>query len=185
MRPNWFLALPVPAEPWLAERVPPPPAPLKAIGGSDLHLTVAFLGACGEERARRAWEGRGDWRLGATRVRLGEVVAMGKPRRYSALSALLSAGARELEEEIARCRPAWLAAAGARPDRRPPRAHLTLARPPRGASGAEREAGLAWARGLELEDIELGLDELALYTWSAERPARLFRVVESLRLEAR
>jgi 2'-5' RNA ligase len=175
---NWFLALKVPADDWFAERVPAPPAGLRRFAPQDLHLTLAFLGACGEARARRAWELAGAWGLGPTQVRLGPVAPMGGPRRYSALSILLEGGRELIEAEVGRCRGSWLLAAGARPNPRPPRAHVTIARPLRRASVAQRAAGLEWAAGLQLSGISLVLAELALYTWAEDRTERLFRQVE-------
>jgi 2'-5' RNA ligase len=178
MRPNWFLALPVSPIPWFEERVPEPPQGLRRFPAEDLHLTAAFLGGCDEEAARLVWSRASDWQLTARRVVLGEVTPMGRPGRYSALSALFERGAAEIEAEIGRCRAEWLAAAGARPEHRPPRAHVTIARPRRRATDDERAAGLAWAAGLDLSGAEVELGELALYTWADDRSRRLFRIVE-------
>ena len=178
MRPNWFLALPVPAHPWYAERVPDPPAGLRRFVAEDLHLTVAFLGACGEEAARRAWARVGEWQQAPAPIVLGPVAPMGRPQRYSALSILSARGGAPLEAEIERLREPWLVAAGARPEHRPPRAHVTIARPGRRASDVERAAGLAWAAQLDLSGVELRLDSLALYSWAEDRRERLFRVVQ-------
>jgi 2'-5' RNA ligase len=178
---NWFVALPVSPEGWLAERVPAPPAAFRAFPPQDLHLTVAFLGSTGEDAARRGWAAL-RWPLPAQRVSCGAVVPMGGRPRYSALSVTLVHGRREVEAAMTQARgPVWQAA-GARPDDRPANAHFTLARPGRGASQAERAAGLRWARSLDLSGVEIVLDRVALYTWSEDRPRRLFRIVEELRL---
>lgn len=179
--PNWFIALPVAAGAWYDAKVPAPPPGLRRFDPADLHLTVAFLGAVDEGVARRAWSGLpalgGPWA-----VRLGAARAMGNPRRYSALAAVLAEGAAPVEEAMSRGGAAALVAAGLAPDPRPVLAHLTLARPTRRATEAERAAGLDWARGLGGLDVPLVLDRVALYTWSEARAERLFRIVEERRL---
>jgi 2'-5' RNA ligase len=168
----------VPAEPWYPARVAPFPGGLRAFHPGDLHLTLAFLGACGEERARRALARCDEWSLGPVEVTLGALVPMGPPRRWSALSLLLEAGRERVEAELGRVREGWLEAAGARPERRPPLAHVTVARPRRSATEAERAAALAWARGLDVGAPRLTLGRPALYTWAEDRRERLFRIVE-------
>jgi 2'-5' RNA ligase len=173
---NWFLALPIPAECWFAQ-VPPPPSDLRALHPLDLHATIAFLGRVGEERARAAFAAL-DGPLGPTEVSLGDVVAMGNPRRYSALSALLVDGREAIESAMSARRGAAFDAAGVPHEERPPKAHVTLARPARDATPRARPAGLAWAAGLDLRGVRLRLDRVALYGWSEDRSERLFRVVE-------
>lgn len=180
MRANWFVGLPVEGS-WMADRVPPPPHEVRLFHPGDLHLTVAFLGPCGEERARRGW-GALEAALGglgpAVDATLGEVVPMGSPRRYTALSALLVQGRADTEALIGRARDPICAAAEVAPDPRPPKAHLTIARPTRRATDAQRRAALAWAGGLDLRSVAVRIDRLALYTWSEDRATRLFHVVE-------
>lgn len=179
MRPNWFIALPVPAEPWFHERVEaqPPPA-VRLFHPDDLHLTVAFLGAVEEEAARRAWQLATLWRQGALTVSLGEVVGMGPPAEFSALSALLERGREAVEEGMRACRDPMLAAAGARPERHPIKAHVTLGRPRRDARQSGRSAALAWALHLPLRGVIVELSEIALYTWPEDRRERQFRTAE-------
>ncbi len=176
-RPNWFLALPVDASPWFHERVSEPPAGLRRFRTDDLHVTVAFLGACGEEAARRAFDGTCEWALGPLEARVGELVPMGTPQRYSALALLLEEGREPVEREIGRVRDGWLAAAGARHDTRPPKAHVTIARPRRRGLADERRAGLEWAATLELQGLPIRVGRPALYTWGRDRTQRLFEVV--------
>ncbi len=183
MRPNWFLALRVPAAGWFEERVSEPPEGVRLFRGVDLHITLAFLGGCTEQQALRAWALNGLWELGAVPVTLGEVVPMGNPKRYSALSVLLRRGRNPVEKGIALCRDRWLEAAEARPDKRPPKAHTTIARPLRRATPDQRQQGIDWAAGLELDGVDLLLDELVLYTWAEDRRERLFRQVEARTLE--
>lgn len=176
-QPNWFIGLPVDARGWFPERLGAVPEGVRLFAPEDLHATVAFLGGCGEVAARRAWEALAPLPRGGFQVRLGEVVPMGPPRRWSALSALASAGRAEVEAWIGAARgPCW-EAAGARPDRRAAKFHVTVARPQRRASEAERQAARAWAERLELGAPEIRLDRVALYTWADDRRARLFRVI--------
>jgi 2'-5' RNA ligase len=176
-RPNWFVGVPVPGAA-LVSRVPEAPRGIRTFHQEDLHLTVAFLGACGEERARAAFAALA-WPLPAIDVTFGEVVAMGNPRRYSALSALLVTGRAEVEAAIGASRDAACEVAQVAIDERPPKAHVTIARPARSASDGDRRAALRWAHGIRLEGITVRLDQVALYTWSEDRLSRLFRVVES------
>jgi 2'-5' RNA ligase len=183
MRPNWFIALPVPAEPWFRERVAAQPPPsVRLFHPDDLHLTIAFLGSVEESAARRAWELASLWRQGAVSVSFGEVVGMGPPAEFSALSALLESGRAEVEEGMRACRDPMIAAASARPELHPIKAHVTLGRPRRDARQSGRNAALAWALRLPLRDLTVELSEIALYTWPEDRRERQFRTVERLRL---
>ena len=107
---------------------------------------------------------------------------MGSPRRFSALAAELGEGHREACDFIDALRAPMLAAAGSRPDTRPPRPHVTVARLRRRASPGERRGAVAWASGLTLPSSSIELAELALFTWAEDRHEVLFRVVESQRL---
>jgi RNA 2',3'-cyclic 3'-phosphodiesterase len=187
MKANWFVALPVPAEPWFErafERTSGPPPGVRLFHPDDLHLTVAFLGSVGEEAARRAFTEARDFPLTALEVELGAVVPMGNPRRPSALSARLTHGEREVARAITSVRDAVCDAAGAPREHRPALPHLTLARPRRTATYAERVAALRWAAALELGAPRVQLSEVALYTWSEQRSERLFALVERVSLRA-
>jgi 2'-5' RNA ligase len=175
MAANWFVGIPVPGS-VLGSGLPPAPAGVRAFHPDDLHLTIAFLGPCGEARARAAWEAL-CWPIGPVDATLGEVVPMGSPHRYSALSALLDVGRGEVEGAMEACRGAVCAAARAALDPRPAKAHVTVARPSRKAGPEVRDAGLAWARSLDLGGARARLDRVALYTWSEDRSLRLFRRV--------
>jgi 2'-5' RNA ligase len=108
---------------------------------------------------------------------------MGSPRRPSAYSALLGQGRDEVEAAMGPARERACAAAGARLDPRPPRAHVTLARPGREASASVRDAGIAWARAIDLGAPRVRLDRVALFGWSIDRRAGpLFRIVAEARL---
>lgn len=176
MKPNWFLALSVSAVGWFEERAGPAPEGIQGFDALDLHLTLAFLGSCGPEGAAEAFAASSDWGVGALDVGLGEVVPMGPPERYSALSILLTEGREEVEREMGRVRGRWLEIAGARPDRRPPKAHITIARPLRLATDPQREAALQWASALDFSGVGLSLQRLALYTRASDRKLRRFDV---------
>jgi 2'-5' RNA ligase len=178
MGANWFIALPIPAAEWFG-RLPAPPAQVRLFPRDDLHLTVAFLGPVSAESAQAAFAQASGWPRGALEVQLGRVLPMGRPRRYSALSAELVLGRAPVERAITLVRDAMCDAAGVRRDERPARAHVTLARPSRRASDAQRSAGLAWAEGLALDAPPMLLERIALYTWAHDRTERLFRIVES------
>lgn len=175
---SWFIGLPVPPEGWFPGTLGSVPAGLRLLAPSDLHLTVAFLGACGEPRARQAFDRAGEWSLGRAAVSLASLVPLGPSRRWSALSWLLDEGRDELREELARVRDVWAEAAGMAPERREPLPHITVARPRRGATEEERQHALSWAAHLRVPAQSLRLGPPALYTWSEDRRERLFRIVE-------
>jgi 2'-5' RNA ligase len=178
-RPNWFLAWPIDGA--FALQAPLPPTGVRRLHPDDLHVTIAFLGGCGEPAAMRALAAL-DAELAQApvlplTVSLGAVVAMGPKRVYSALSALLDRGRSEAEAAIGRLRGDLCAAAGVREDRRPPKAHATLARPRFRATNEQRALGLNWASALDLSNVHLCLDRIALYTWHEPRGLRQFRIV--------
>lgn len=167
----------------LERRLTPPPPGFRLFHPQDRHLTLAFLGACGEERAMAVFDQARAWRARPFRVTLGSLVTMGPKGRYSALAFLLEEGRQALEISIEEQRPAWLELAGARPDSRPATPHVTLARPARRASEATRRAGLGWAASLDAHGLPFVFRELALYTWSESRQERLFRIARKRDLE--
>ena len=173
VHPNWFIGLPVPAEPWFSGLVTP--RDLRRFAPADLHLTVAFLGGCTPQQAHAAWACPTPG--GPFTVQLAGIAPMGNPRRPSALAVLLDDPA-EVAGHIGRWRQPMWRAAGARPDTRPPKPHCTVARPRRKATDAERAAAVRWARSVPPLGTRLHLDRIALYTWSDDRRASLFRIVD-------
>jgi RNA 2',3'-cyclic 3'-phosphodiesterase len=183
-RANWFFAFPLDGAfvPSLRE----PPSGFRRFHPRDVHLTLAFLGDSGEAAALRALDTL-DERLSslappALDVSLGEVVAMGPPSHYSALSALLARGRQDVTALVAALRDALADSANVPRDGRAPKPHVTLARPQRRASADDRRAGLAWAARLDLAHVQARLDRIALYTWDEQRTEHLFRVVAERRL---
>jgi 2'-5' RNA ligase len=164
---NWFIGIPVAPGAWF-DRVTEPPRGVARAHPDDLHLTIAFLGSIRAGAAEAAFDALA-WDLPAREVVLGAVVPMGARRRPSAFSALLDTGRAEVEAAMERARGACFAAAGARPDERPPKAHVTVARPERTATEVERRGGEAWARAIDLGAPRVALDRAALFTWSEDR----------------
>jgi len=183
MRPNWFLAFPISGA-FLGDLPSPPPA-VRLFHRDDVHLTLTFLGPVPRPAAERAFaafeEKFQQTPFAPLQISLGEVVGMGRPSEYTALSALLVQGRETLEEILGSFRAAIAEAAGVRPDRRPPKPHVTLARPKRRATPEERALGLSWASSLELS-AETLLERVALYTWNEMRRERWFQTVREVPL---
>lgn len=184
MRPNWFVAFPVDGA-FVLELPELPPA-FRRFHPDDVHLTLSFLGGCGEEAARRGLAAL-ERELGATprhglTATLGDVVPMGPRGRYSALSALLDEGRTETERLMTELRDVVSDAAIGKRDQRPAKPHVTLARPAGNASAERRAEGLAWAKALRLSGVRLQLSRLALYGWAEQRRERLFRIVAEIPL---
>ena len=184
MKPNWFIALPVPAGPWYEATLDATPLPprVRTFSPDDLHLTVAFLGSVEEEAAHRAFALHTLWQEGPLSATLGNLEPMGPPRRFSALSVLLNDGRQLVEQGMQACCNPMRLAAGIKPEKRAALAHMTVARPQRRASASEREAALEWGRALRFRDIGITLSEMALYTWSQDRKTSLFRIAERVAL---
>jgi 2'-5' RNA ligase len=178
-RPNWFFAFPLDGR--FVLELPELPPGFRRYQPEDVHLTLAFLGGCGEAAAQRALQALDERLLAldlpAIEISLGRVEAMGSRRAYSALSALLDRGRTEAEARIAALRDALTESANGRRERRKPKAHVTLARPRHRATEEQRRAGLAWAGALDLRAVQARLDRIALYTWHENRAAQLFQRV--------
>jgi len=185
VRPNWFFAFPIDGAFVLG--LPALPSNFRRFHPEDVHLTLAFLGGCGEAAAGRALAALEQHLQREPQppmsVSLGEVVPMGGSRRtYSALSALLAQGRTETAACIAALRDLLTETASGRTEKRAPKPHVSIARPRSRAGEADREAGLAWAAGLQLSHVHARLDRIALYTWSETRRERLFEIVAERQL---
>ena len=183
-RPNWFFAFPLDGA--FVEMLPELPTGFRLYHPDDVHLTLAFLGGCGDAGAERALQLLDELLPQSGQppiaVSLGHIAAMGSKTRYSALSALLERGRAETEACMRQFRDPLLEAACGRREQREPKAHVTLARPRHRATDAQRDAGLSWARAVDLSAVEAVLDRIVLYTWSENRSERLFRQVAERRL---
>ena len=177
MKPNWFVAIPVPAGSWFEPLVRSVPPQVRVFHPEDVHLTVAFLGPVGAERAAAGWQQITSDHP-AVEVSLGAVEPMGNPRRPSALSVIVADGFEVVADLVSALRDPILRAAEARPDTRPPKPHITVARPARNARGPARRAAIDWARARPSVGARVTLDRIALYTWAADRRERQFRIVE-------
>lgn len=180
---NWFIGWP--ADAWApADAVPRmqhdlalPPS-TRWMSGDDLHVTLAFLGRCGEQAADRAFD------LAAQQARIQPPklslsahgwALLGGDQAPSAVSLLMEGGSADLSTRIAELRPALYAAADARPDTRPPRPHVTLARLNRQVDNPTRQALAQRLHRQVPPPFTLQLESLALFTWTEDRVQRLFR----------
>lgn len=182
MKPNWFVAFPVPAQPWLSPLLATAPASLRRFHPLDLHLTVAFLGPVSQEQAQQAWRRALEAPPAAVEITFQALEPFGRPSAPSAFALTPGLGREALVRYLAQQRDALLAAAGRPPEGRKPRPHVTVARPGRKASPALIQEALAWLPGAPIPAQRLRLDRLALYTWSEDRRRRLFQVTQALSL---
>jgi 2'-5' RNA ligase len=184
-RPNWFLAFPLDGS--FVTELPEPPKALRRFHPADVHMTLAFLGGCGETAAQSALaafdERLGSGALRSLEVSLGPVVPLGRSKNgYTTLSALLDRGRDAATAWLTSERDALHDAANVPRTKRPAKPHVSLARVGGRASAESREAGLAWAASLELGAIRERLERVALYTWNDDRRERLFKIVAERRL---
>lgn len=182
---NWFIALPVPSAPWF-DALPEAPDAVRSFHPDDLHATVAFLGAVGESRARRAFDALRGESIPRRQIRFGRIVPMGPPKRWSALSAeVFDAYERSpsLADLLEGPRDRGRAAADVAPEPRPMRPHVTVGRVRRRSGAAGRKAGLAWAQSAGQIGSNVFVDRLALYTRAAETDARTYAIVDARPLE--
>ncbi len=182
MQPNWFFALPVPAETWLHTVLHDLPEACRAFAPEDVHMTVAFLGALPPQRVAAMVAALDQIQANAFTIHLGEVLALPNPKRPSALSFAVTTGQAQAAAMIANHRDHLLAAAGAAPDRRPPLPHITVARPSRGSGPQGLHEALAWAKRCPAPPQAIAIERIALYTWSEDRRTRQFRIVAEKRL---
>ena len=178
-RGNWFVGLKVPTAVWFDALVADAPDDVRVFHPEDVHMTVAFLGACGEDAAMRAWALADGLEAAPFDAVLDVLIPLGNPRRPSALSATLSQGKEQAVAIMRALRDPMIEAAGARPETREPLPHATVARPARRASAEERRRAVAWATAKPAIGIALTIDTLSLYTWSEDRRVRQFRAVTS------
>lgn len=170
------MGLPIRIDPDRLGAPEPPPPNVRAFHPDDLHITLAFFGPIEEARARSAFEAMDPLVLPSRAAVLGEVVALGNRRRPSAISALVACEPAVIRV-LGAARDALLAAAGCPEDRRDVLPHVTVARLGRAADDAARHAALAWAIRRSFPGAEVRYRNVALFGWSEDRRARLFRVL--------
>ena len=161
---------------WLDPLLERAPDDLRRLHPEDLHITVAFLGACGEDRARGAFA-----RLDETldvEVMLERIHGFGGRRRPSAYSLVLGENNEVVVDYLRRWRDRLLLAANARPDPYEPYPHVTIGRPPRRAPPEIAQALRDWALSTPPLNRRVRLDAVALYTWAEDRRLRQFQVVD-------
>jgi 2'-5' RNA ligase len=181
---NWFLALVVPPQPGWEALMDDLPADLRRFAPEDRHLTVAFLGPCGADRANAAWQALAPLPHPPIRATADAWCALGPRRRPSAYGLTLADGRDPATNLLAGWGELALRAAGLPSERRPPLPHITLARPPRRQAEALRGAMARWLATAPVPAEPFLLEQLALYTWRPERRERLFRIVAERRLDS-
>lgn len=177
-RPNWFVALPLPPQARWQEVTVGAPAALRRFAAEDLHLTLAFLGPCGEARALAAWDALGPLTHPPLTVTAGAWRALGRPQQPSAYGLTLAQGERRLVALLRAWGGLALQAAGCPPESRPPLPHVTLLRPRRREAAQLQPLMAAWMAAAALPPSGAELQELALYTWAPDRRQRLFQPVD-------
>lgn len=173
---NWFIGFPVHAWEDYERIFAGAPSNVRRFHPLDLHITLAFLGNVGPERARMGWQTLSNLSRDSIRISLGRLLPFGRPDHPSAYSFILEKGREETIALIKEVRDDAIDAAGARPDYRPPKPHLTIGRPPRRISRDESVSYRNWIRAVEPPSTELLLDRIALYTWSDDRSERQFKI---------
>ncbi len=160
--PSSFLALVVVDGPWRTRLVEALPARVRPLHAADVHVTLAFFGGVGLERALAAFDAVRSFALAPMDARLGAVSPLGPEGRWTALSVLLDGGP-ALVEAMRSVQQLALPAAGMAEETRAPLPHVTIARLHAKATPTEREAAVRWAATTRGDGV-LHLDRLALYT---------------------
>lgn len=182
MKANWFVAIPVAADAWLKPLIAGLPATCRPFDSSDIHLTIAFLGALPAPRLAAVQTQLCNIQAAAIAATFGAFMPLPSAKRLSAISMSLRQGHDEVCAIIRQHRASLAAAAAARPDERPPLPHATIARPIRKFGQKAREDALHWMASTAVPEVSLRLDRIALYTWSDQRPQVQFRKVSEKNL---
>ena len=181
MRPNWFIGFPINAGNWYETVITKVPAGIKSFEPVDLHITLAFLGPCGPEKALLSWEKAVELPLSKSSISLGRMAPFGNPERPSAYAFTIDHGKEKLVKWMKFHRDGLLELAGKKSEKyRTPIPHITIARPPRNASDELRSKGLEWALNFPQIEVSTELRGIALYTWSDDRTRQQFKMVKSL-----
>lgn len=184
MKANWFVALPVSADSWLDPLTASLPQSCRAFAASDLHITLAFLGAMPADRIPGIEALVQQIKSQSISASFSSFLALPSSKRLSAMTLGLDRGHDSVAALMRQHRDELIAAAGARPDQREPLPHMTFARPIRKYGSQARQDALAWMTQAPMPKAELILDRVALYTWSDQRPKVQFRKVFEKRLDA-
>jgi 2'-5' RNA ligase len=181
---NWFIALEVPPLAAWEGLTRGLPEDMRRFAPPDRHLTLAFLGPCGTERAERAWGALAGLRHPPIDATAAAWRAMGPRGRPSAYALTLARGLGPAAALIDDWGHRALLAAGLPPSHRRPLPHITLVRPPRRRAAALWPPMRHWLRQAPLPGGPFRLETLALYTWSDDRAQRLFRIVAERPLDS-
>lgn len=176
-RPNWFVALPIPATSWIDDIAATAPAEVKMFAPSDIHLTIAFLGAMPPVRKLDIIQHIDTMAFSPFSLSLSHLRPLPSERSPSALSFEVAQGHNTAAAFIAQWRDILCDAAGAPRDTRPPLPHVTVARPDRRHGATGKRVALSWAASTAAPEVELQVDSIALYTWSVDRHKRQFDIV--------
>lgn len=180
---NWFVGLVLPERSGWIQAAAELPSGVRRFHPGDLHITVAFLGACGEPQALAAWQALHHRLHPPIPITAGGWLALGHPARPSAFGLGLAEGHQPVAAVMATWGAEALAAAGRPSERRTPLPHVTLARPTRRGGDGARIAMQQWIGAAPLPEQPTRLEHLALFTWAPNREERLFQVVAQRRLD--
>lgn len=180
---NWFVGLMLPERSGWIEVAAGLPSGVRRFHPADLHITVAFLGACGEDRGLAAWHALRHRLHAPIPVTAGPWLALGHPSRPSAFGLGLAEGHQAVAALMASWGAEALAAAGRPPERRAPLPHVTLARPSRRGGDGARTAMQRWMGAAPVPEQPTRLEQLALFTWAPDRQERLFQLVAKRSLD--
>lgn len=181
---NWFIGVALPAEAGWIHAAQDLPEGVRRFHPLDLHITVAFLGPCGEAKAHRAWQAITSHVHPPVVAGAKAWHALGHPQRPSAFGLVLGSGFSALADLMQHWGRDALAAAERPAAQRVPLPHVTLARPSRRGGDAARTAMQRWITHAPVPTTPALLEHLALYTWAHPRHERLFQVVAQRRLDA-
>lgn len=182
MRPNWFIGLVVPAAGWFDGLLADAPRGVRRFSEHDLHITLAFLGGVTEGAAQAAWDTFAGWTPGALTLDFGPIDLFGG-RRPGAFAITLHRPPKALVDGFEVPGRQALEVVGKTPRPGVPRPHCTVARVGRRVSGRARDEAIEWALALPTQGHRITVADVALYTWTEDRSAQLFKIVDSRSLQ--
>ena len=182
MKPNWFVAFPVPASDWLETVLATLPATCRPFQPTDVHMTLAFLGAMDPAQKDDVIAAMNQIKAAPFEVTLGQMLALPNPKRVSALSFALQDGKENAARLMGLHRDALYRAATARPDTRPPLPHITIARPIRKFKAEGQKDAREWAQQVKPPGLVILINQIALYTWADDRRFKQFKIIYQHRL---
>ncbi len=181
-RPNWFVALPVPAEAWLQSLASTAPEEVNMFVPGDVHLTISFFGTMHPAKKLDIIQFLGGIAFEPFAISFAHLRPLPTEKFPTALSFELVRGREEAVQIMEQWRDPLSDLAGTRRETRPPLPHVTIARPQRKYGAAGRRAALAWASTVEPPAGEFLIESIALYTWSVDRHKRQFDIVYEHRI---